>query len=554
MLPTKECRTVFVRAKKKSESRWQVQVVSTDRSSGKPRQKIVKNIGSANSSEEKEALLELGRKAIIDIENDRNPVLPFADPEDFHTPKSRKPATNISLKTTKEEARINRGFEMVMKPLFNDMDIDVGKGEVNETIGYLAMTRAFQPTSKLKAKQIISEQFQKEIDLHKIYRCLDHLADNEESIKKCIGRKTIDLFEDKVDVMFFDVTTLSFESKDSDDLRNFGFSKDCKFNDVQVVLALVTTTEGMPITYKLFPGNKFEGHTLIPVIEELKRDFNIDNIILAADRGMFSKDNLAALHNLNIKYVVGAKLKTLSKAKKESILSDEDVIPCVVGKELLWTKEIEHNASDSHKRKLIVSYSSKRAKKDASDRNKLVDRLLKKAKDGKIGLDKLISNAGTKKYINSNGKNQVSINYQKIEADSAWDGIHGLITNSDLSPQQVIDRYRGLWQIEDAFRVNKHDLKMRPIYHWNPKRIQGHICLCFITYSLVKQVQFMLAKAGLKISVKRFLEELQKIQASILLHQPTGRKYLMPSALSETAKNIFDAFGIIPKTSVQPID
>ena len=214
---------MFVRIKKKSESRWQVQVVSTDRSSGKPRQKIVKNIGSANSSEEKQVLIDLGQQAIMDIENAKNPVLPFANPEDFHAPRSRKPAANISLRGTEEKARINQGFEMVMKPLFNDMDIDVGKDEVNETIGFLAMSTAYCPSSKLKAQQIISEQFQQDIGLHKLYRCLDELADNEESIKKSIGQKTISLFENKEDVMFFDETTRSFESKNSDDLRDFGF-------------------------------------------------------------------------------------------------------------------------------------------------------------------------------------------------------------------------------------------------------------------------------------------------------------------------------------------
>ena len=545
---------MFVRAKKKSTSRWQIQVVATDRSSGKPKQKIVQNIGSAKSVEEKETLLEIGREAIVQIENSKNPVLPFADPKDFHAPKSRRPATNISLHSTEEETRINQGFEMVMKPLFKDLGINVGSDETNEIIGSLAVARAFQPSSKLKARQIIKEHFNEEIELHKIYRCLDRLAENENSIKKAIGEKTLSLFDNKVDVMFFDVTTLAFESQNSDDLRDFGFSKDCKFNEVQVVLALVTTTKGMPITYRVFPGNKFEGHTLIPIIQDLKQDFNIDNVVLAADRGIFSAENLEALNSAKIKYVVGAKLKVLSAAKKKEVLSDEGVNPCAVDKELLWTKEIDHSASCDHQRKIVVSYSSKRARKDASDRQRLVDRLLKKAKDGKIGLEKLISNAGTKKYIKTDGKTQAIINHQKIEDDSAWDGIQGLITNSNLSSSEVIERYRGLWQIEEAFRVSKHDLKMRPIYHWSPKRIKGHLCLCFITYSLLKQLQFMLDKAGVNISIKKFTEELQKIQASILIHKPTERRYLMPSSLSDIAKNIFKALSIQPKTSIRPID
>ena len=116
----------------------------------------------------------------------------------------------------------------------------------------------------------------------------------------------MNLFENKLNILFFDVTTLYFESTKQDELRDFGFSKDCKFKEVQVVLSLITTDYGMPISYELFPGNTFEGSTLIETIKQVKITYNVDNITMVADRGMFSEKNLQVLEEENIQYVVGA--------------------------------------------------------------------------------------------------------------------------------------------------------------------------------------------------------------------------------------------------------
>jgi transposase len=290
------------------------------------------------------------------------------------------------------------------------------------------------------------------------------------------------IFDQEVDVLFFDVTTLYFESIERDELRNFGFSKDCKFNQSQVMLALVTTHDGLPISYQLFPGNTFEGHTLLHMVKELKESFKVSQITLVADRGMFTRDNLQELEKHEIKYVVAAKLKSFSKAKKDEILNSEFKATCV-NNEFHWVRDFENEG-----RRLVVSYSSSRAKKDASDRQRLVDRLLKKVSPGKenIKIGDVISNSGTKKYLKIKS-GSAEIDFDKVENDANWDGLHGVITNlSEDHSAKILERYRGLWQIEEAFRVNKHSLKMRPIYHWSPRRIRSHICLCYLTYAVAK--------------------------------------------------------------------
>ena len=208
---------------------------------------------------------------------------------------------------------------------------------------------------------------------------MDHLVGLQAPIKQAVCAKSLSLFDTKVNVLFFDVTTLYFESSKNDDLKDFGFSKDCKFKDVQVVLAMVTTAEGLPITYKLYPGNTFEGKTLIDAVKDLKEKYKINEILLVADRGMYNKENLKLMEDEGINYIVAAKLKAMPTQMKERILQDSDYSPCQLEGDLHWVKEYYHEG-----KRLIIGYNSKRAKKDQMDRDKLVERLLKKVKDGKI--------------------------------------------------------------------------------------------------------------------------------------------------------------------------
>ncbi len=129
---------------------------------------------------------------------------------------------------------------------------------------------------------MLEQDYGVRIPLEKIYRMMDHVADQEEDIKKSVAYTTRSILEEEFDVLFFDVTTLYFESVQRDELREFGFSKDCKFKETQVVLALVTTKQGLPVTYELFPGNIYEGATLIQMVQKLKKTYNIHNILLVS--------------------------------------------------------------------------------------------------------------------------------------------------------------------------------------------------------------------------------------------------------------------------------
>ena len=197
-----------------------------------------------------------------------------------------------------------------------------------------------------------------------------------------------------------------------------------------------------------------------------------------------------------------------------------------------------------------MSYSKKRAHKDQSDRNRLVERLLKKVKGDKIPVTNLITNHGTKKYIKVE-KTKAVINDAKIREDQRWDSLHGVITNvNDQTREALLERYRGLWKIEAAFRLNKHDLKMRPIYHWKKSRIEAHIAICFIAYSLSCYMGYTLKQQNQEMSFAKLREHLKRDQYSIIEDQKTKKRFKVPSKNTEEIKSIYRAFGLIRETNI----
>jgi transposase len=537
---------MFIRVKTKPNGKRSIQIVESIRRGNKVSQKIVRHIGQASNDREEEVLKKLGQSIIQEISEERDQNLPLFAPEKILSkPKLKGDQIRVNLKDLREEQRIIDGIFDVFGKLYSDLGFDYILGKANEYKSWnkilktCVLARIAQPTSKRETASFLERDFGIKVPLEKIYRMMDRLVKKEDVIKESIRNSSLNILPAPVDVIFFDVTTLHFESILKDELKEFGYSKDGKFKETQVVLALVTTHHGLPISYHLFPGNTFEGHTLKPAILELKKTYKIENIVLVADRGMLSKDNLQVLRSCNVKYIVGTPLKKLPKNLKTKILSDEDFQPEVILNEMHWCKEFEYNQD-----RLIVSYSSKRAKKDLADRQRLIDRLMKKVKSGKISIKKLIPNYGSKKYITITG-GSAQINKDKIENDAQWDGLFGISTNiHDKSVKKILERYRGLWQIEEAFRVNKHSLRMRPIYHWTENRIKAHIDICFIAYTLVKQLLYRLEIQQQKMSFDKVRNELLHAQSTIVTDISTNNKFIIPSKLTISQKKIYHAFGL----------
>lgn len=547
---------MFVRLVKKNNDHVSIRIVENNRVDGKVKQKTVCCVGHFHKDniQKIETHKKIAEEMIVKIKNEIMPAFPGMETH-VHSPQKRNNKTNqnedlVSVKNLKEEARVHNGIDDIFGTaydqlnLFDSIDTGYKKDESNQLMKQMVLERLENPVSKRKSVKNIKRDKDLDVDLDRVYRMMDKVYANVDRIKNKICNSTLDLLNQKIDVAFFDVTTLYFESFSPDELRKSGFSKDNKFKETQVMLSLITTTDGLPIGYELFPGNTYEGSTLITAIEQIEKQYSIANTFIVADRAMFTESNLTQLNEKKVKFIVAAKLKSTGKDLKEQILTDVESARGGDDKLSFWVKDYEYKG-----RRLVVSYSSKRANKDRKDRERLVERINKKMKDGKVRLSDLINNTGTKKYlkIEKKGAKEATLNEDKIKSDKRWDGIHGVITNhtSDTkSSMEVLEVYKGLWQIEAAFRVNKHDLKMRPIYHWSPRRIKAHILLCFIAYSLVSIVRYKLKKSNIKISVEELREELTRVQVSIVKDKKTGKRFTLPSKITPTQKAIYKTFNL----------
>ncbi|HBT84380.1 MAG TPA: IS1634 family transposase [Porphyromonadaceae bacterium] len=336
------------------------------------------------------------------------------------------------------------------------------------------------------------------IDTDKIYRFLDKLSNRlKEQVEQIAFAHTRRTLKENISVVFYDMTTLYFEASDEDDLRKTGFSKDGKHSNPQIVIGLLVGLSGYPIGYDIFEGNTYEGHTLIPFLEKIQEKFGLNKPVVIVDSGLLSNDNLKALEDEGYQYIIGARLKNETKTVQQEIIGyryqDGDFYS--IDKEVVIEKK-------KRTRRLIVHYSDARARKDAHNRKRGLERLEKRLKSGRLTKAN-INNRGYNKYLEMTGEINISIDYQKYESDSIWDGLKGYITNSRLSGKMILENYAQLWHIEKAFRISKTDLRIRPIYHRIKHRIEAHICIAFTAYSIYKELESILQKEKSNLSPQK---------------------------------------------------
>lgn len=334
-----------------------------------------------------------------------------------------------------------------------------------------------------------------------------------------------------------------------DELKDFGFSKDQKFHQVQVVLALVVDSQGMPIAYELFRGNLAETKTLIPVLEQLRSRFSIANVTVVCDRGLASKTNIEALQNAKFHFVIATKLRSISKKFKineitcYSPLPHQELLP-EDEKVLVYTTQ--HPQYDDAL--LIATYSPKRAKKDKEERERLIEKLKKKLSDksSESSIKKVVSNGGYKKFTNVKKGSEITLNEKAIKEDEKWDGFHGIAVSnsSNLTVNEALARYRDLWRVEEAFRIAKCTLKTRPIYHWSPHRIKSHILLCFMNLFLERYLELILKKNNTPLTPEKIRYALSTVHTMAFGDLKSDKIGEMHSILSDNAIDIFKALGI----------
>lgn len=559
----------IIRKKTKIEDHIRVLIGESYRENGRVKQRIIRNVGTAHNKidlERYEKVAVLMIEEEIKKKNKSELLLQYSGEID-EIPLKNRDCLKFEANDIHEIKRVDDGIPQVYGDLFDSLGFNAILKNENHSgiLKDLVTLRILDPQSKLKSHEILEDKWNKKTSLSAIYRMLDSLSKNEENVLKTAFNATKKLFPDeKIDLLFFDVTTLYFESTEQDeDLKAFGFSKDCKFNQVQVVLALATTQEGLPIGYKVFKGNTAEVKTLLSCIDDWKKIISIENVIFVADRAMFSKENLYELDSRGYIYIIAAKLRSLSTEYKNEILSENGYKIREYKENIIWLKELpltmEHKFKIENKTvkkdiagRLICSFSSSRAKKDKSDRSRMLDKINKylNKETGTAATSKMVTNACLKKFCKFEGKSAATLDENKVYFDELWDGMHGIFTNSTKDPSELLSRYSDLWQIEETFRITKHDLKVRPIYHYKPSRIKAHIALCFLSLTLMRHLQYNLKLKNINISMNKLNDELRKMQHSICKDSYTGLLLKIPSAQSPISKKIYSALGIKRKEKI----
>ena len=467
---------MFIRQKNNESGTVSIQII--DKSRG--RYKIVKTIGTSMDPLVLDQLNIQAKDELIRLQQQLN----FNFDID-----NEKELVDLIFKGI-EQIRLV-GPELILGKLFDEIGFNSIKDEL---FRHLVITRLSYPVSKLKTTDYLFKCKGISIDVERIYRYLDKLhSKQKERVREISYTHTLKILDDAINVVFYDVTTLCFEVEDPDDLRISGFSKEEKSSHPQILLGLLVNIEGYPLAYEIFEGSKFKAQAMIPVIEAFKTKYRLKNLVVVADAGLLSDENITELQRMDYQYILGVQLKTESFALQSQIL-DLNV----------ENNQCREMAIDQGKR-LMINFSQARAKKEKSNHQRGLEKLERAMRKGRLSKEN-INHRGYNKYLKFDGDVGVSIDYEKFKSDERWDGLKGYLTNTKLSNDQVMEQYNNLWKIEKSFRISKTDLHIRPIFHRLRRRVEAHICIAFCAYKIYKELERQLKYSSAVWSPEKAIE------------------------------------------------
>jgi transposase len=523
-----------------------VQIVEGYREGNKVKQKTIASLGVVKGPEDKRRLIQLAESLIRRLDK-------------FEL--SSAELTKVNIESLKHQETVYNGNRTIAERLLEiagfSKIIENTQGRqsysILDIVSLIVANRLHVPSSKHRIFERQNDYAYQEIKLQHLYRAMDKILPLKDELLK----QAFDVATDgsaSIECMFFDVTTLYFESvkadskDDEEGIRDFGWSKDCKFKEVQIVLALVVNKEGVPLAYEAFRGNTAETKTLIPVLKKLRQDFKINRVTIVCDRAMASETNVDAVRSEGFSFILACKLRKLSKKININDLSEFSEIPGqmhVEESERVLIRTLKHPTYENCH--LVVSYCPKRARKDKRERERIIERLKTTLRGkGDESVKKLVSNSGYKRYINFKKGADFSLDEKKIREDEEWDGFHGVSVSDDaeVSFLDALSLYRGLWRVEEAFRVEKCAIKARPIFHWTPNRIRAHVLLCFLALYVERYLEWLLRQAGTPLTLDRIRYAMSQMHSIYFQDTVTGKKGIMESSISEDGKAIYKVLGL----------
>jgi len=408
----------------------------------------------------------------------------------------------------------------------------------------LVIARLVHPCSKVETFEFIAEFFGINHSRRDFYRTLNDLLPLKDEVERKAIYAAKKYFDFSFNIVFYDLTTLYFESFETDEIRKIGFSKDNKASNPQIMIGLLVNNQGFPVSYQVFPGNKFEGNTVEPAIVSLKKKYKIKQLTIVADSAMISEKNIALLKNNNLDYIVGARMANLQLPTIQEIsktLKQEDD----------KTVRITMTGKDAKENYLVCHFSQKRYNKDKRELEKQLNRaeeILKTPSKAEI-----IKRA---KFLvrtqNNDEQNQekpkFELNQKLVVKAKLLLGIKGYFTshktqnnenniqnNAKNNDLEIVNKYKQLWNVERSFKISKSDLKARPIFHNKEQAIKTHILICFMALAIAKYIEIKTRK-----SIKSVIRELKRVTDARIYDKINKREFVMRSKMNDEVKKILE--------------
>ena len=409
----------------------------------------------------------------------------------------------------------------------------------------MVLHRLVDPGSKCAALRFRDDVYGapfEDLKLHDLYRALDRLAEVKEEVEAGWFTGHRDLFTN-TDLLYFDTTSTYVEGTHPEGLAAFGYSRDHRGDRRQVGLGVVMTREGLPVAHVIFPGNTADPSAFRLAVETVRETLGVKRVMLCCDRGMVTDANLQALRDAGMSYLVATRLRRDKVAQE--VLSHRGRYHSIA--ENLEVKEVNLSMRED---RYIVCRNPEAVEADRREREAIVEMLNQRLKAGSV---KGLLRGAARRYVRTQ-TGGVSLDREKIKADARYDGKWVLRTNDTrLTATEAAVAYKGLWQVEEAFRTLKTPLELRPIYHWTEKRVRGHIAVCFLAFTLRQILKERLAKRSFGGSFIALVEGLSRVRA-VVLDDGSGTRYRMRDEIPTVSMEAFHALKIVPPRRIERLD
>ena len=510
--------------------RQYLQVIEAIRVNGKPRQRVIATIGRWDLPE--------GRARVDAV---LEALSQFAD---------RLTVLNLQ-KDLKGEGGLTWGPVLVFRRLWEELGLARLWGwlweetqvefDLPEAVFAMVLNRLMDPASR---KSLVEEWLPTiweprfaGLKLHHFYRALTYVYRFAHRVEDFLFARFTDLFNQDLELVLWDTTTVRFEGRGPEKLAQFGNAKDKRTDRRQMVVGVLLTRDGWPLAHAVYPGNLNDVTATLAIIGQLKHRFAFQKVLFVADRGAVGRRTLEALEQAGFEYIVGMRMRRVRVVRDE-------VIGCPgryrVVSPTLKVKEVVREG-----RRYILAYNPEAAEHDRQVREEVVARLRQALKEGSPG--DLIRHSRYRRYLKVH-RDAIELNEAAIEADARYDGKFVVLTNTNRDAAEVAQSYKTLWRVERAFRDLKSSLEIRPVYVWTDEHVRGHVAVCFLVFVLESYLRHKLGEA---VSYRQALTDLEKLKAVPL--QIKGKRYLLRTELEGTAPAVFRILGIRPPNRVEEL-